>query len=200
MRPNVLFSMFALGLAACTGGVDDPHEHNEGEVITTATLTFTPDGGGDALTFTWSDPENDGSPVIDPIELDAGSTWDVEITFLNALEDPPEDLTVEVAAESSEHQVFFYGTAVSGPASDVVDAALTHAYADTDAGGLPIGLQNTMVGAAGSGDLTVMLRHLPEEDGSAVKVAGLAEELAANGASGLPGDVDLLAVFPVTVQ
>ena len=74
----------ALAAAGCKD-VEDPHEHNEGEVITTVVLSFAPQSGGDALEFTWADPEDDGSPVIDDIALSDADDYEVSVSFLNEL-------------------------------------------------------------------------------------------------------------------
>jgi hypothetical protein len=54
------------------------------------------------------------------------------------------------------------------------------------------------VGAVGSGELTIMLRHLPELNGAAQKSADLPAALAAGEA--LPGDVDANVSFAITIQ
>lgn len=189
-----------LALALACSDVSNPGEDNEQEVISTVTLTFTPDAG-DAATFVWTDPENDGDPVIDPITLGAAGAYTLTVAFQNDLADPPEDITAEVDAESDEHQVFFTGTAVSGPASDSASALLEHAYADTDANGAPVGLVNdiTLLGP-GSGDLTVTLRHLPPQGGVPVKTADLAADALAGGIGALPGETDASVTFDVTVS
>jgi hypothetical protein len=182
--------------------VENPDEgENEEEVITRVVLTFTPEGGGDAVVAAFADPENDGNPTIDPITLENGTTYTLALTFENQLADPVEDITAEVAEEDDEHQVFVYGSAVEGPATGDNDAALvTHAYADEDEGGLPIGLENTIVATAtGNGDFKVMLRHLPAEGGVAAKVADLAEAFAAEG-NAIAGDADVDVTFALTVE
>jgi len=190
-----------VALSACFD-VENPDEgDNEEEVITRVALTFTPDGGGDAVVAAFADPENDGDPTIDPITLAVGTTYALALTFENQLADPVEDITAEVADEGDEHQVFIYGPAVQGPATgDNPDHVVTHAYADEDAAGLPIGLDNTVVAAAaGTGDFKVMLRHLPAEGGVAVKVEGLAETFAVDG-NAIAGDADVDVTFPLTVE
>lgn len=183
-------------LVACS---DDPPA-DEQELITSVILTFTPSGGGTALVFEVDDPDGDGgsAPTVDPIALPAGS-YTLAIAFENRLEDPPEDITLEVADEADEHQVFLTGSAVFGPASTTANAALTHAYADTDADGNPIGLANTITAAAGSGNLIVTLRHLPPLDGTPVKTAELAAQVAASGLSSIGGESDASVTFPVSV-
>ena len=150
---------FALCLAACDDGdlVSNPDE-----VITTVTLTFMPVGGGTSVVASFDDPDGDGgnAPTIDPITLPAGS-YVLGLEFLNALEDPPEDITQEVADEAHQHQVFLTGTAVDGPAAANPGAPLMHGYTDSDVNGFPIGLANAITAAAGTGQLTVTLEHLP---------------------------------------
>jgi hypothetical protein len=200
MLSRLAFLLPVAALAAC--GAATPDEDNEEEVITTVTLTFTPDGGGDAIEATWADPENDGSPVIDAITLGDGTTYALAVSFLNELEDPAEDITTEVAEEDDEHQVFVLGSAVEGPATGTNDdAVVTHAYDDADADGNPVGLANTITATgAGAGALRIVLRHLPAEDGTALKAAGLAEDLAADGLDALPGSTDADVSFDLTVE
>jgi hypothetical protein len=193
MRVLSLSVSLLLALAACKGDVEKPTEVNENEVITTVVLTLTPTTGGSPVEVRWADPENDGSPVIDPITLTAGTDYDVAVEFLNELEDPPEDITLEVDEESDQHQVFFTGS--------VVGSAVTYTYADTDVNGFPVGLSGTLGAvAAGSGTFTVTLRHMPPEDGVAVKEGGLAEVAASDGIEALPGDTDASVDFDLTVE
>ncbi len=190
----------ALTLAGCPNVEAPPAGPNDAEVITTVKLTFTPAGGGTPLEFAFADPENDGSPVVDDVALEDDTTYTMAVAFLNELEDPAEDITVEVDEESDEHQVFVYGSGVSGPATGENAAALvTHAYGDTDANDLPVGLSNTITAtAAGSAEIKVMLRHLPVENETATKVAALAAALAAGDT--LPGEPDVDVTFPLVVE
>jgi hypothetical protein len=193
----------ALALTGAVGcDVSDPDDENEGEVITTVRLTFTPEGGGAPVVAAHADPENDGNPVIDDIALDSGVSYTLTVKFENELEDPAEDITEEIEDEDDEHQVLVYGDAVDGPASaGGADAFLTHTYNDEDDNGFPVGLDNTIVAdAAGTGELRVMLRHLPPENDTAVKNADIAADFAADGAAGIPGDVDADVAFDVTVE
>jgi hypothetical protein len=202
LNPFFLSCVVSAVLAGCPM-VDNPDDPaNDQEVITTVMLTFSPRGGGSAVIAAHADPENDGNPVVDEVTLVAGTTYDLAVSFKNELEEPAEDITEEVEAESEEHQVFLFGSAVVGPATgENEDAVVEHAYADEDEAGLPVGLSNTMEAiAAGSGDLRIILRHLPSESGTAVKVEGLAEKLAEDGAAALPGDVDVDVSFALTVQ
>lgn len=210
--PSLVSQLGLVGVLALSGCPDDGDDHDhdhESEVITTVRLTFTPQGGGAAVVAAFTDPDGDGgmSGSSDPITLAAGTTYALSVEFLNELEDPAEDITAEIEEESEEHQIFVFGTAVEGPATPTnASAVLTHAYDDVESnyGGtvgddLPVGLANEIVArAAGTGRLTVMLRHLPELNEQPQKVAGLAERLA--GGEALPGDVDSEVEFEVTVQ
>ena len=186
-------------LTGCGG--DDGGTINPQEVITTVTLTFTPAGGGAAIVAEFDDPDGDGgaAPSIDPIDLVAGTTYTTTVGFQNRLEDPAEEITDEIRDEAAEHQLFFTGTAVDGPASAHPGAPLTHTYADTDANLLPIGLGNTIVAAAGTGQLTLTLRHLPPVNDVATKTATVAEQVKTAGFAGIGGETDAQVNFDVTV-
>ena len=150
----------ALLVSAC---VDTDPDENPQEVFTTVALTFTPQGGGDDVVAEFLDLN--GDVTIDPIGLTNGETYDLSVEFFNELEDPIEDVTLEIMDEDDEHQVFFTGGAI--------DTLVTHTYSDMDGGGLPVGLDNEVAAtAAGTDTFTVTLRHLPPEDGTPVKVAG----------------------------
>ena len=169
-------------LVGC-GGVETPDEPNENEVITTVMLTFA---GPSVVEAKWVDL-GDG-PVVDPIALENGAVYDLSVRFLNELETPPEEITDEVAAEAEEHQVFFTGA----------DALLDIAYADADSNGFDVGLSGSVtVLGAGTDELTVTLRHLPEESGAATKTGDLAATVATDGFGAIPGETDVQVTFQV---
>ncbi len=185
-------------LAACG---DDGGAVTEPEVITTVSLSFAPAGGGPTVTAAFDDLDGDGgaAPTIDPINLTSGVTYALTVRFQNKLETPPEEITDEVRDESDEHQLFFTGTAVNGPASNRPGAPLTHSYGDTDANGFPIGLTSSVVAATGTGQLTVTLRHVPPINDTAVKTGTLATTVATDGIAALPGATDVQVSFTTTV-
>ena len=201
MRTCTAILSSCLFLCAC-GEDAEVDDHNEGEVITTVTLTFMPEGGGAAVTAAFDDPDGDGGadPTVDPINLADGTTYTMTVTFENGLEDPPENITQEISDESDQHMIFYTGTAVDGPASDQPGAPLLHSYDDEDANGLPIGLANTMMATAGDGEMTVTLRHLPPLNDNAVKTADLASEVRDGGFSSIGGSTDAQVNFAVSVQ
>lgn len=169
-------------LVACKD-VANPTETNDQEFITAVEVTI------DGTAYTWSDPELDGTPEVDPIFVSLGQHA-VSVRFLNTLEDPPEDITVEVRAEATEHQVFW----------ETPDQVV-FTYGDQDANGLPIGLEGTLTANdVSTGPLVVTLRHLPEESGGALKVSGLEDLVASGGIDAIPGDSDARVEFPFDVE
>ena len=140
---------------------DDPEPANEEELITTLTVTLTPQGVGDAVVMTFKDLDGPGSGVPEYIysgggsaaSLTATTTYDVIITLLNENTNPAENITEEIEQEADEHLFCF---TVGGGADLVIT------YADEDGGGRPIGLSTTWAaGTAGTGTVTVVLRHQP---------------------------------------
>ena len=187
MKINSLSYLFALALIALTTyscNDDEVVIPPEEEVITTATFTLTPQGGGNAVVMVWQDLDGEGAnaPVITGGTLAANTTYTTSMTFLNETETPAEDVTLEVAEEDLAHQVF-YASTISG---------VTVTYTHTDSAGNPLGLTTELTtGAAGSGNITVTLRHEPTKDG-----AGVAEGDITNAG----GETDVEATYPVEVQ
>lgn len=193
------FLMIALSsvvLAACG---DEGGSDNEQEVITTVVLNFEP-AIGPAVTATWNDPDGDGGagPMIDPINLSPG-TYTMTAQFQNRLASPQVEITDEIDAESDVHLVLFTGTAVVGPATSGTTGPLMHSYADMDDSGLPIGLTSTVVARAGTGQLTVTLRHMPPEE-PPVKAAGTVMQVRTGGVDSIGGSTDAQVNYTVTVQ
>jgi hypothetical protein len=171
------------------------------ELITTVTLTLTPAGGA-PIVAEFDDADGDGGdpPMIDSIALVANTTYSVTVGFQNRLETPPEEITDEVRDEAVDHQVFFTGDSVNGPASDRPTAAITHTYSDTDDNGLPIGLSNQfVVGSGAAGDLIVTLRHMPPINDQPTKTADTAAMVKSGGFSAISGENDAQVTFPVAI-
>ena len=194
MRSFFILSCFVF--AAC-GGDDVVSNGNTEELITTITLSFQI-LEEEPTVFEFNDADGDGGdpPTIDAIELPYGR-YKVAVGFENRLEDPPEIITAEVSDERAEHQVFFTGTGISGPASEQPRGSFTHTYNDRDENGLPVGLANILEATGDDGELTVTLRHLPELNGSPQKTPGLADTVKTGGIGAIPGDTDATATFPV---
>lgn len=174
-------SVLVCSISACD---NDPEIPNEGEVITDLVFTLTPQSGGTAVVLNFADADGDGgnAPVITVDDLAANTTYAGAITIGGLADGEEEDITVEIAEEDEEHQFFF-----SSSLSDLVVA-----YNDTDADGNPVGLSTTVeTGEAGSGTLTVTLRHEPAKD-----AAGVAEGDITNAG----GETDIEVIFNVTVK
>jgi hypothetical protein len=153
---------------------DDPKKEDTPELITEATLVFTPTGGGSTVTVTATDPDGEGLQnltVDGPINLVINKTYTLTIDLINGLADPSEeeyDITAEVEEEGDEHMFFFGWTnnVFSNPAGNGnIDARADAVnYNDEDENGLPLGLSTswTTAAATASGTFRVMLKHQPD--------------------------------------
>lgn len=163
------FSIFALVciifVTSCDS--DDPDIANEEELITTVTLTLTPnDTKEETVEVTYEDLDGDGGTeaTITTGTLVSDMQYDVSIELLNELESPAEDITAEVEEEADDHQFFFVIEE---------DLDLTYSYNDEDSDGNPIGLSTSWVtGNASSGAVTVILRHEPTKPNDGLSDAG----------------------------
>ncbi len=158
--------VLSLAIAGCSDD-DDPPVENPEEVITDVTLTFTPSGGGTAITASASDPDGEGPDdlkVDGDITLNANTTYTMTIELTNDIEN--EDVTEEIEREDHEHMFFFAFTndLFDSPAGngnvDNRDDALN--YNDQDENQLPVGLSTSWTtGDAASGTFQVILKHQP---------------------------------------
>jgi len=178
----VLASIIILA-ASCSD--DNPIAVNEEELITTVTVTLTPQNGGTEIVLNSVDLDGDGpdAPVVTVSgNLAANTIYTGATEVLNETEDPAEDITEEVLEEGVDHQ-FFY-TFSNGLASTV--------YTDTDQNGDPIGLTFTLTTRdAGSESLTVSLKHEPNKSG-----AGVVDGSITNA----DGETDVEVTFALTVE
>jgi hypothetical protein len=159
-----------LVFTACSSDDDNPQPVNEEEVITTMTVTLTPEaGGGTPIVLKSQDLDGDGpnAPVITVSgNLAAGTTYTGLLVLLNETVNPADNITLEVIAESKEHQFFYIPTS---------SLNITTAYADFDTDGNPLGTKITLAAAAASsGTLTITLRHEPKKpnDGTLTDAGG----------------------------
>jgi hypothetical protein len=186
----------ALGLAACG---DSGGTINENEVLTTVVLNFAPATGAPVIA-TFNDPDGDGgaAPTIDPVALTAGN-YTLTVQFQNRLASPAVEITDEVRGENNVHLLLFTGSAVVGPATSNATGPLLQSYADMDGNGLPVGLTDTVLARAGTGQLTVTLRHMPPEE-PPVKSSSTLMDVKTGGIDSIGGSTDAQVSFPVTVQ
>jgi hypothetical protein len=157
---------------------DDPKKEDTPELITKATLTFTPAGGGTAVVATATDPDQLGVQNISvdgPINLSKDKTYTMTIALINELALPSEpayNITGEVEEEGVEHQFFFAWTSnvFSDPAGngnvDNRTDPLNYAGGTNskDANNRPLGLTTTWTSSASmaTGTFRVLLKHQPD--------------------------------------
>jgi hypothetical protein len=180
-----IITLSSIVLASCSND-DNPVPVNEEEVITTLTATLTSLGGGDIITLQSRDVDGDGpeAPVITVSgDLAVSTTYSGSLVILNETESPAENKNSEIEEEGTEHQFFF----------QVTNDLATFAYDDSDADGNPIGIEFTVTtaNAAGSGTLTITLRHEPNKAASGVSDGDI---------TNAEGSTDIQAVFPIVLQ
>jgi len=176
----LLLSVFAI---ACND--DETPIENEEELITTVILSLSENGtAGNTIQFKFTDLDGDGgnAPVIETDNLASNTSYSAEIMLLNESVMPVEDITTEIEEEDADHQFFF----------SVSDAMLEIAYDDADGNGNPVGLQSTFTtGDAGTGNMTLTLRHEPDKN---------AEGVSEGDISNAGGETDIEIVFPIVIQ
>ncbi len=173
-----------LAVMSCSDDPDDPVIENEEEVITTLTYTLTPFKGGSAVVLSYQDLDGDGAgePTITNGTLSAETTYTGALTILNETESPAESITEEIEEEDADHQ-FFFSTTIS-------DLVVT--YDDADDDGNPVGLATSLTtGAAGSGTLTVTLKHEPDKSASGVSEGDM---------TNAGGETDISVTWTITVE
>jgi hypothetical protein len=157
---------------------DSEMSGNEQELITTVKLTFS-EAGGSSFNFSVKDLDGEGGnpPVAEEIKLIANTAYTISAEFLDeSVAGDTKDLTVEVKEEREDHLVCYSKTFASS------DLAIT----DTDGNGKPLGLKSTLTtGAAGTGSLTVSLKHEPDKS-------------SANPCA--TGETDAEVTFPVKIE
>lgn len=161
---------------------DDPKPEDVPELITKATLTFTPNGGGTPVVATATDPDGEG---VQDLKVDGGinllptKTYVLTIDLINGLAkptDPAYRVTEEVEEEGDEHQFFFAWTnnTFSNPTGDGnidnrADAVnYTGAANSKDKNNRSLGLTTTWTsstpaaGATLTGTFRILLKHQPD--------------------------------------
>ena len=177
-----LLFISSFALSSCSDDHDDDHDHgSEEELITTVTYTLT--SGNDVVTLNFQDLDGEGGLAgtftpVNGVVLKANTIYSGVIKLQNETESPAEDITLEVKAEGNEHE-FFYSTNIAG---------ITVEKTDTDVNGNPIGITTSLsTGSAGSGTMTVILKHEPTKPNNGT---------SANAG----GSTDVEVTFNVSVQ
>lgn len=168
---------------SCSSDDDStPEPVLEEEVITTMTITLQPfDDQISSVILQTQDLDADGPEI--PVVTISGNLLENKmyygsIVLLNENEDPAENMTLEIEAESLEHQ-FFY-TIENG-----LDAITE--YNDVDPNLNPIGLDFVLTAnAVSSGSITFTLRHEPTKPNTGLEDAG--------------GETDIEATFELSIQ
>ncbi|WP_347157491.1 hypothetical protein [Pontibacter chitinilyticus] len=181
----LLLGTILIGTTSCgsNGGGDDPAPVDDQELITDFTITLVPEGKGQNVSATFSDPDGAGgaAPTVSALNLAPNTTYTATIT----LKDGNTDVTSEVKNKSTEHE-FFYET-LNTPTGPKLGENLIVTDRDLDTKGLPLGLQATITTqASSSGTLRITLKHQP----------GLKSSTSTSSV----GETDAQADFPVVIQ
>lgn len=170
-------------LVSCISDDDSlPTIVNQEEVITTVSLTLSPENGGSSIVFRSFDADGDGpnTPTVTVSgNLESNTNYMGTILFLNETITPIENITEEVQEEAEDHQVLF--TIGSSLVTSVTPT-------DFDSNSNPLGTSISLSTSDPSeGLLTITLRHLPKKpnDGTLVDAGG---------------ETDVQVSFPVTVE
>ncbi len=183
MRFYKTIGILGVILFSCINDIE-PTIPNEEELITTLSLSFTPENGGDSIHFLFQDLDGDGGnpPFLETAPLRDNTVYNVEISLLNEQFNPPFDIGLEVEEEGDEHQ-FFYSTTLQG---------ITFQYLDSDANGNPIGLKFKMnSGNISQGELQITLRHEPDK---------FAPQVAEGNIENAGGETDIQVNFLLDVE
>jgi len=182
LKSILAITILAITFTSCSDDDDNPVPVNAEEVITTLTATLNSTAGD--ITLTSRDLDGSDGPD-DPVitvssPLAANTMYTGSLDLLNETEDPAESITEEIEEEDDEHQFFFSSSLVSTE------------YLDMDDDGNPIGLAFTLTtGDAGTGNITITLRHEPAKSAEGVSDGNIANA---------GGETDIAVTFPIVVQ
>lgn len=191
--PLYLLTLLTLGFVSCES--NDPSKENDGEVITDVTLKFQELNAsnapvGSVLSFKASDPQGievGKTPTVQSISLTKGKKYQMTIEVTNSIKN--EDITQEILAEAAAHQFFFLG-----PVFDSNIFSIQYA----DAGGIALGLKNTVTVSSSPGtnnsSMRVVLRHDLNKSFAGASNPNFSNFVQAG------GETDLDITFPVILN
>jgi hypothetical protein len=151
--------MVCLALVVFAASCDKENnvDPNEGELITTLKISLLEQGTPTPQVFIFKDIDGPGGQAptpFDSIIINANKTYSVSVQFLNEAVSPVDDITLEVNAESDDHQVYYESST----------PALTVTNLNNDANGLPLGItSNWTTGSVSKGTMKITLKHKPGE-------------------------------------
>lgn len=199
----LFFTLFILSFISCKE--NDPQKEDVPELITKATLTFTPADGGAAVVVSATDPDGEGVKNITvdgPINLASTKSYVLSLTLINSLanpSDPEYNITDEVEEEGDEHIFFFSWTnntfadpMGNGNIDNRADAVnYTGGTNSKDENGRPLGITTTwktasITGTVLSGTFRVLLKHQPD--------------LKSDTSDSTAGETDLDLTFTINVR
>ncbi len=158
--PRLLFAFIIGNILLFTYSCDKDDDNtpdNEQELITTVALSFRTATTLDSVTAKDLDGPGGNAPVVGAIKLKPNTDYALQVYFYDESKTPREDITEEVKEESDAHLICFSTAGV----------ALQTTAEDQDSNKKPLGLTNIVkVGAAGTGTLTIRLKHEPDKNAS----------------------------------
>lgn len=168
-------------LASCEK--KDPVIPNDEELITTVHLYKTFEVLADSLVASFRDLDGAGGnePEWTHPVFKANSTYLLKWVFLNESVSPADNISSEIYEEAAEHQIFYI------PEESL---KLDFQYMDQDENGNPLGLNCILhTGEPSSGNLRLVLRHLPDKFAIGVSDGEIAN---AGGESDIELDFDVV--------
>lgn len=199
MNTRKLLSMLIVGgilFASCSNDDDNPVPVNEEELITKMTVSLV--GGGGTITLVVSDEDGADGPVAPEVtvsgNLSANTIYNGSVELLNESESPAELINEEIEAEADEHQFFYTTSSALNVTTAYTDKESDYKKEDGTSFTTtnPVGLTFTLTTTdAGTGTLTVTLRHEPNK---------AAEGVVAGNIANAGGNTDITQNFNITVQ
>lgn len=180
-----LLALFTVLFSNCSDDDNTSVPVNEEEVITTVSVVLTSESGN-TVNLISRDLDGDGPnapQLVVTRNLTANTLYQGSVDFVNELVQPTESLLEEIIEEGVDHQVFYNLNQNLG----------TFTYrAPIDLNGNPIGTSfKLQTNNAGSGTLTVILRHHPDKTGANVSQGD---------ATNAGGHTDIQVSFPIVVE